>query len=150
GVADINGVVRFGPFLDDAPRRLTYDVAPPLCGSSPVIFAGIAFADGSQRLLVGDYFLDLVPLHPADIVPADGWLTIGEVTAYVAAWKVGGEWPCVGADPPGLVRNDFLERAVELWQSGEGYWFDPLYGTPPLWWTSVSNPPSGIPAPGPL
>jgi len=150
GVADINGVVRFGPFLDDAPRRLTYEVTPPLSVSGAKTFTGIAFADGGAHLLAGDSLLDLVPLHPADISAVDGWITIGEVTAYVAAWKDGGIWPSVGADPPGLVRNDFLERAVELWLGGEGYWYDDRYATPPLWWTSVLNPPSGIPAPQPL
>src|SRR5439155_19637046 len=114
---ETNGVVRFGPFLDDRPRQLTYDVTPPLCVSGTKTFAGIAFGDGSQRLLVGDSVLDMVPLHPAEIGPVDGWMTIAEVTAYVAAWKDGGLWPCVGRDPIGLVRNDFLERAVELWQS---------------------------------
>src|SRR5438094_7159000 len=85
GVADFNGVVRFGPFLDDAPRVLTYEVTPPLCGSGTKTFAGIAFADGSQGLLVGDYPLDMAPLHPAEIALVVGWMTIVEVTEYVAA-----------------------------------------------------------------
>jgi outer membrane protein assembly factor BamB len=143
------GVVRFGPFLDDAPRVLTYDVTPPLCGSGTKTFAGIAFADGSQRLLVGDYPLDMVPLHPAEIGPVDGWMTIGEVTAYVAAWKDGATWACIGADPPDLVRNDFLERAVELWQSGEAYRYDPTAGPAPSSWVPL---PAGVtpPYPAPL
>src|SRR5205823_2714364 len=116
-----NGVVRFGPFLDDVPRQLTYEVTPPLCLSGAKTFAGIAFADGSPRLFVGDYLLEIAPLHPGDISAADGWVTIGELTAYVAAWKRGEFWPCVGPDLSGLVRNDFLERAVELWLGGEHY-----------------------------
>jgi len=147
GVADIKGVVRFGPFLDDAPRLLSYEVTPPLCGSGTKTIAGVAFADGSPRLLAGDYLLDVVPLHPADISSVDGWMTIGEVTAYVAAWRGGGLWPCVGPDPLGLVRNDFLERAVELWLGGEHYGFDPTLTNAPLWWVNLTNavPPEEVP-----
>ena len=148
GVA--NGTVRFGPFPDDAPRRLSYRVIPPLCDAGSKAFEGISFADGSERLLGGEQVLNQVSLHPADIEPADGWMNIREVTAYVAAWKGGNPWTCVGTDLSGLVRNDFLERAVELWRNGEGYWYDSRYTTSPLWWTSVSIPPSGMPAPGPL
>jgi len=123
------GVLRFGPFLDDAPRQLTYEVTPPLCLSGTKSFVGTAFADGSSRLLVGDSLIDPVPLHPAEISAVDGWMTIGEMTAYVAAWKGDGLWPCVGADPVSHVRNDFLERAVELWQNGEAYRYDPQRGS---------------------
>src|SRR5204863_9813623 len=34
----------------------------------------------NQRLLVGDSQFDMIPLHPAEIGPVDGWMTIGEVT----------------------------------------------------------------------
>src|ERR1044071_10128120 len=38
---ETNGVVRFGPFLDDTPRLLTYEVTPPLCVSGTKTFEGI-------------------------------------------------------------------------------------------------------------
>src|SRR5437667_6209 len=84
----------------------------------------------------------MAPLHPADILPVDGWVTIGEVTKYVTAWKDGTIWPCVGPDPQGLVRNDFLERAVELWLGGEHYGFDPAVTNAPLWWVNTTAAPT--------
>ena len=135
------GTVRFGPFFDDTntTRRLSYQVIPGPEVSGSKTFAGISFADGSARLLGGEQVLNPVPLHPADIEPVDGWMTIGEATSYLAAWKNGAAIP-----------DDYLQRAIELWQSGEGYWYDPRYTTAPLWWTSFANSPSGVPAPGPL
>jgi len=139
------GTVRFGPFLDDGTRQLTYQVTPPPCELGPKSFVGISFADGSPRLLGGDHVLNSIPLHPADMKPVDGWMSAGELTAYVAAWKTDGTWPCTSP-----IANDYLERAVELWRQGEGYWYNTNYSAPPLWWTPSADPPSGLAAPGPL
>src|SRR5882724_182205 len=41
------GTIRFGPFFDDTPRRLSYQVIPPPSASGSQTFDGISFADGS-------------------------------------------------------------------------------------------------------
>jgi len=88
-----NRRVRFGPFPDGLARVLHYRVTPPLTEVGVKQFNGTSSANGAERLVGGHQVLSAVPLHPADNRPVDGWLTLGELTAYGAAWKRGTAWP---------------------------------------------------------
>ncbi|MFZ2630165.1 MAG: BACON domain-containing carbohydrate-binding protein, partial [Desulfosalsimonadaceae bacterium] len=53
---DIDAVankVKFGPFLDQNERTLTYDITPPVTASGPYTFAGIASFDGNNVAVGG-------------------------------------------------------------------------------------------------
>ena len=130
-----NRRVRFGPFTDGLPRLLSYQVTPPQGETGLKQFAGISAADGLDRLLGGDHVLSLVPAHPADRSPVDNWLTVGELTAYGAAWKRGTAWPTA----PSLVPSSYLDRAIALWQEGEFYTLDTNFVTAPFWWVGSNN-----------
>jgi len=130
-----NNKVRFGPFSDGLPRQLTYQVIPPFGDTGRKVFAGASFVQGSTRLVGGNELVDMVPLHPADIQPADNWLTIGELTAYSTAWKRGTAWQL----PPSPVPVSYLEQAVELWLGGEYYGVDTNFAGPPAFWRNPTN-----------
>jgi len=131
GVYDLQtGKIKFGPFYDADSRLLSYDVQPPANADGRQFFGGIASADGRNSGIGGMAYLDPVPLlHPADNHPADASMTIGEVTAYGAAWRRGETWPL----PPNPIPIDYVTRAAALWRGGECYWFDDRTNAP-LWW----------------
>jgi len=143
-----NRRVRYGPFLDGQPRNLRYDVTPPMGDSGSKQFLGSSAVDGTDRLLGGTHVLNLVPLHPADNNIVDGWLTIGELTAYGSAWKRGVSW----STGPNPIPSAYLARTIQLWKNGESYQYDTNYTSPPLWWTSSAtgypsgSPPASLPA----
>ena len=131
-----SGQVEFGPFFDDLPRTLTYDVTPPITDSGVKTFLGLVSLDGLEDLVAGDSRLSLAPLHPADGNPVDGRIAIGEMTAYGAAWKRGRSWPIGPALDP-VDYRDYNLRAIQLWQGGEHYRFDSNILEAPLWWVNT-------------
>jgi hypothetical protein len=135
GVLGPPQTVRFGVYLDGQQRRLTYQITPPSPLSGTYEFQGTAFANHSESAVGGDHLIDPSQLHPGDVDPLDGWMTIGELTAYGAAWKRGGEWPL----PPQPVQPDYIIRAIELWLGGERYGFDASITNAPFWWVNLTN-----------
>jgi uncharacterized delta-60 repeat protein len=101
----VNGKVKWGPFLDAAPRDLSYQVVPPAGASGVVTFAGTASFDGAGLPVAGPRQISAgsrlrVALDPATgrlvlslVGPAgsrylietstdlSGWLPLSEVTA---------------------------------------------------------------------
>jgi hypothetical protein len=125
--------VKFGPFFDNKPRTLTYEVTPPANESGPKEFGGVASANGVNLEIEGDHVVaPRSNRHPADLDPADNRIVIRELTAYALAWKTGKEWS-IGPNP---IPQSYVTRAGELWRRGETYAFDPAQGPAPLWWVS--------------
>lgn len=91
-------------------------------------------ADGAIYELsrVEDPSLGEMPLHPADNDPQDSRITIGEVTAYGAAWKSGTDWP-IGPNP---IPASYVTRAGALWKGGETYIQDQNVSEVPLNWVN--------------
>jgi hypothetical protein len=104
-----------------------------LIGGSFASYNGIP-AKGIARLLSDD-FIPSSLVHPADIQLPEWSISIGEVTAYGAAWRRGENWPI----PPNPIPIDYVTRAAALWKAGEVYEVNPAY-LPPLGW----NPPDEI------
>lgn len=147
GVFDANQRrVKFGPFRDGASRRLTYRVEPPLGEAGLRTFAGTSVSDGGERWVMGDQVLESIPLHPADLVTVDGWLTLREMTAYAGAWRRGTAW----AIPPANIPATYLDRAIELWLAGEAYRYDTNFATAPGWWLPVLDGQPLYPPPAPV
>ncbi len=88
-----SGTIRFGPFFDGAPRTFTYQVTSPLTATGAGQFAGTFEINFVPGWITGDAVVGPIPLHPADQPLVDAWMTVGEVTAYGAAWKRSQEWP---------------------------------------------------------
>lgn len=125
------GKVKFGPFLDNQARNLTYQATPPADTAGPREFAGIASANGHDSRIAGDRVIVHGRIHhPADRNPEDFFIRIGELTAYATAWKRGEEWP----GGPNPIPQSYVTRAGEIWRKGEAYVFDPSAGPAPLWW----------------
>lgn len=137
----MNGKVKFGPFFDNQPRTLTYDVTAPLSASGEAVFTGVVAVDGLSRPLEGDVstFFDI--RHPAD-GGSEFIITASDVTAYGAAWKNHLDWP----RPPAVIPMSYVTRAGALWRQGEMYQYDPTAGEAPLWWVSAvaSEPLAGM------
>lgn len=131
--------VRFGPFFDDQQRTLTYAVTAPSGETGTRLFTGTSTADDIPGVIGGDYSIDAAPLHPADVQPADRWLTIAEAVSYAAVWKRGGTWPAA----PMPISSSFMARSISLWLGGEYYQYEPAITNPPACWV---NPPT-IPVP---
>src|SRR5439155_7725807 len=87
--------VKFGPFFDNTPRELTYEITPPLLTLGSVnTFTGTGSVEGVGSPILGDAALDLSSLlHPADSPMGDNVMSIDEVTAYASAWRRGEPWP---------------------------------------------------------
>ncbi|MCP5516837.1 MAG: hypothetical protein H7A45_06205 [Verrucomicrobiales bacterium] len=142
GFDAVTAKVKFGPFTDGEPRRLSYRITPGDDASGRYEFRGWASLDGSRLPVGGDRLLTLVLDNlPADLAPADMLMTMDEVTAYVAAWRQGREWP-LGPQPIPLA---FVARAGALWQGGERYVYDPTLGQPPMCWVNLPPPSDGVP-----
>ena len=140
--------VKFGPFFDNGPRTLIYEVSPPLSQTGGVRFLGSSSADGWANAVGGAASLIFLPAHPADFNPVQGRITVTDLTAYGAAWKHGDVWS-VGPNP---IPIDYLNRAVTLWKGGEYYRYDSNVFAAPLWWvqsTLIVPPPGIAPMPTP-
>lgn len=136
-----NRKVKFGPFFDRTARTLTYDVTPPLGESGTKSFTGTASADGLNSPVAGADSIAAAALHPADNNPANGRVSIEEVTAYGAAWRKGTIWS-IGPNP---IPIDYVTRAATLWKNGESYVLDSKISAPPLWWVNTpSVKPAGL------
>jgi hypothetical protein len=110
------GKVKFGPFLDHAPRTLTYEIRPNIAVDLAE-FSGIGSADGVSFPIGGDTVLRGKTRHPADRDPADDAISANELTAYAAAWKREQVWPVA----PNPIPMDYVTRAAALWRGGENY-----------------------------
>jgi hypothetical protein len=97
----------------------------------PGYFAGTASADGVNTPIVGDDRIVPPWPHPADTQPPEWSLSIGEITAYGAAWRRGETWPL----PPNPIPIDYVTRAAFLWRGGECYRFDNRTNAP-RWWVN--------------
>jgi len=128
-----NGKVKFGPFFDTITRAFTYELTPPANANGIYTFTGIGSAGGTNSFIGGASSLDLFPRHPADNNPLDGRITIGEVTAYGAAWQAGSVWP----QDPNPIPISYVTRAGALWKGGETYRFDSTVASAPLWWANT-------------
>ncbi|MFO1460713.1 MAG: Ig-like domain-containing protein [Verrucomicrobiota bacterium] len=130
GVFDsVTGRIKYGPFLDSAPRTLSYQVLPDrVVDVAP--FEGVGVADGVRSSITGDRELRGAVQHPADRDPADNALGAGELTRYAAAWKREELWP----GGPNPIPLDYVTRAAALWKGGERYSYDPTAGAPPFCW----------------
>lgn len=135
-----NGKVKFGPFFDATVRTLTYEVTPPTNATGILTFVGTASGDGFNSAIGGGSLINPAPRHPADKDAADNRLTIGEVTAYGAAWKAGATWPLA----PNPIPISYVTRAGALWKNGETYRFDPAVASAPLWWVNTGLAPAGL------
>ena len=49
----VNGKVKWGPFLDDTPRTLSYQAIPPATASGTVSLGGVASFDGTSQATAG-------------------------------------------------------------------------------------------------
>ncbi|GEM_PF-2049818 len=127
--------VKFGPFADSQPRQLQYELTPPLRESGTRFFGGNASVGGWTSPPLGRYSQNLLPLHPADVSPTDGTISLREATSYVMAWQQGATWP---ADPQ-IIPGSYADRAVALWRQGEDYQYDPRMPTAPGWWLSSTH-----------
>lgn len=127
--------VKFGPFHDDQPRVLRYQLALPERGEASVNrFIGIASADGVRGVVQGDEAIDRESvLHPADVNPPDSMITIDEAGEYATAWKVGRTWPVA----PNPVSIHYVTRAARIWKGGERYIYDPEPEDEVLRWTNA-------------
>jgi hypothetical protein len=141
------GKVKFGPFYDAQPRTLSYQVLPPVwgvhCALGVFCFSGQASADGVNSPVAGQQCMVLAGYFPADLNPADRRISIGEVTAYGAAWRHGSNWLCHAQEIP----IDYVSRAAALWRLGECYTVDALILIEPLWWVPCDRSPRLLPDP---
>ncbi len=135
----VRGRVKFGPYFDDRPRDLTYVVVPSTAFLTQGSFEGNAAADSATTPVIGARKVDLGPVHPADHVPLDGRIEIGEMTPYAAAWRRGNSWPIA----PSMIPIEYMTRAGYLWRHGEQYWFDLAETNSPAWWKAGRGPGSG-------
>ena len=136
GVYDAaNHKIKFGPFFDSTRKVFTYELIPPVGEAGTKLLRGVTSSDGSELPVLGADTLLLAPLHPADVNPADGRISVSEVTAYGAAWRLGQPWSV----DPNPIPVDYVTRAGLLWKNGERYRFDVTVSRPPLWWVNATN-----------
>ena len=88
-----------------------------------------------------------VTTHPAD-TNTDWHITIGELTAYAAAWKSGAAWPV----DPATIPIQYVTNAGMLWQNGENYYYDSTQMAPNCWMPGIATSrgrgvPSATPVP---
>lgn len=132
--------IKFGPFFDDLPRTLTYELTPPPGTTNYAVFGGTFSVDGVNVTVSGDTNLNLYPLHPADNAPPiDNFININEFTAYAAAWRLGSTWPV----EPNPIPIAYMTRAGTLWKGGEHYAFLGNLSNAPLCWVNT-NPPAPL------
>lgn len=103
-----------------------------------------------------EFLLGLNPLvmdarHPADINPADGRLTIQEVSAYYTAWRNGtNKWEQTLANGTKVARGpvpipvEYVTRATFIWERGEKYVLNgKAASSAPLWWVPETTSGTG-------
>lgn len=103
-----------------------------------------------------EFLLGLNPLvmdarHPADINPADGRLTIQEVSAYYTAWRNGtNKWEQTLANGTKVARGpvpipvEYVTRATYIWERNEKYTLNPkAASSAPLWWVPETTTGTG-------
>ncbi|MFA6545384.1 MAG: kelch repeat-containing protein [Limisphaerales bacterium] len=130
-----NGTVKWGPFFDSTPRRLTYTVVPVL-GWTNAITLTVALSEDSVTTGNDSSMIQLNPAHPADNGPAtDQLLSIFEVAAYSAAWRKSLGWHV----PPTPIDQNWVTAAGAIWKTGEYYTNGPA--SPPQRWQSAPLPP---------
>jgi len=123
--------VKFGPFLDNTSRTLTYNVTPAANATGDKTFTGVASADGISISVLGDSVISVCSdYHPADISPSDFYISIEELTAYGASWKKGDTWSV----SPNPIPIDYVTRAGSIWKGGEKYRYDISFGACPICW----------------
>lgn len=133
----VNSLIKFGPFFDDTPRTLTYELNPPPDATNNVQFAGMISIDGANYTLSGPNYINLLPLHPADnSPPIENAININDVTAYGSAWKIGSLWPVL----PNPIPIAFVTSAGLIWKGGEYYVYNPSAGAPPSCWVPTNAP----------
>ena len=121
--------VKWGPFLDNQARTLTYEATPPAGTQGSQCFGpGVVSMDGGRAEICGNACVEPCFDHPAD-TNHDRRLVVDEVTAYAAAWKRGNTWPT----PPNPIPIGYVTRAGALWKHGETYCCDPNQAPPMLW-----------------
>ncbi|MCD4749929.1 MAG: hypothetical protein K8R59_11195 [Thermoanaerobaculales bacterium] len=122
--------IKWGPYFENTPRTVQYNVDVPADMSAIVNFRGNVSVDGETEIICGDTQVRVGSYHPAD-TDEDWSISADEVSAYAAAWRVGDEWPRI----PAVIPADFITNAGLIWKAGQVYAFD----------TSVSPPwlPSG-------
>jgi hypothetical protein len=89
--------------------------------------------------------------HPADINPADGRLTIQEVSAYFTAWRNGtNKWEQTLANGIKVARGpvpipvEYVTRATFIWERNETYTLNPkAASSAPLWWVPETTTGTG-------
>ncbi len=133
-----NRAVKFGPFFDQQPRILSYQVTPPQGQTGLQQFQGTGNADGVADAVGGQASIGFVPLHPADINPTDSAISITELASYGAAWRSGTVWP-IGPNP---IPIEYVTKAVSLWQHGEYYQYESNVFVAPLWWVNSTSAPT--------
>ena len=137
------GKVKFGPFFDAEARFLSYAVIPPAGATGVQCFEGVGSADGLDSPVTGPACMVPLAEHPADTLAPLFSLSIGEVTAYGAAWRRGQDWPL----PPNPIPIDYVTRAAALWKGGECYTLDGWETNAPLWWISCPGSTAGMAMP---
>lgn len=134
GVFDqVAGKVKFGPYHDNLPRALHYELFAPANVDGDVALSGVISVDGTNFAITGDHLLRRQAQHPADRSPADWQMVISEVTAYGNAWRSESVWP-TGPNP---IPIDYVTSAAWLWRKGEQYQIDTSFPGGPLRWTPI-------------
>jgi hypothetical protein len=130
------GKVKFGPFMNNEPRTLTYAVTPPENAAGIYEFSGSASFDGSSQVIGGMRVIGL-RMHPADANPADWRISMNELTAFSTAWLQGASNLTAGGNVPIHPPISYVTRAGMLWRGGEFYTLDPAVPEPPLCWVNL-------------
>lgn len=131
-----NHKVKFGPFFDHEIRMLTYSVTAPANSESQGLFQGVFADDALEVPVSGDHQITRALYHPADNDPADGRITLQEMTRYAGAWRMGQNWPL----PPNPIPINYVTRSASIWKSGETYFANSTIANLPDAWTNKSPP----------
>jgi hypothetical protein len=144
----LNSKVKFGPFLDNLARSLSYDLVPPLSAIGYASVYGVATRNSEETYVGGtsemNTLAESIP-HPADL-DEDNVMSIFEVTSYMDAWRRGESWwvsreiTLPGVDWEKINRRipvSFTTRAAALWKGGELYYYTPRF-KPPICWTNIT------------
>jgi hypothetical protein len=134
----VNHKVLFNAISGDAARVLTYEMVVPLTERHRGQFSGISLISGATQPVQpvgGVQTIDVVLLHPADIMPSDGRLSNQEVEAYGETWRKSALMDNE-INEAVSVPIDYLTRAGMLWKQGEFYAYDGTITTAPLFWVS--------------
>jgi outer membrane protein assembly factor BamB len=131
-----SGKVKFGPFLDTEYRRLQYELVPPLRESADKYFSSIVAAGVWSGACLGDVLQKALPLHPGDLSPVDGRVTLAETVAFSIAWLRNLSWPA----GPSPIPASYVDKATELWRRGEYYGVVTNSPAPAMWINALDGP----------